>query len=141
MPVYTVKKISTATRMKASAILEASPMPSQMTNSGARITRGMALSSVITGSSSSATSGTSAPTMPSTMPDHDAEHETAERGREGRFEMRPDAAVGEQLVERAADRLGVGMNSGLSMPARPAASQIGEQDAERDRAAAARQFK
>src|SRR5437763_1197489 len=57
MPVNTVKKISTATKMKASATLEASPMPSQITNNGARITRGMALSSVITGSSSSAISG------------------------------------------------------------------------------------
>ena len=45
IPVNTVKKITTATRMKASATLEASPMPSQITNSGARITRGMALSS------------------------------------------------------------------------------------------------
>src|SRR5437899_1602179 len=36
IPVNTVKKISTATRMNASAILEASPMPSQITNSGAR---------------------------------------------------------------------------------------------------------
>ena len=44
MPVKTVKKISTETRMKDSAIFEEMPMPSQITNSGARMTRGMALS-------------------------------------------------------------------------------------------------
>ena len=43
-------------------------MPSQITNSGASTTRGMALSSVITGSSSSATGGISAAMTPSTMP-------------------------------------------------------------------------
>ena len=35
--------------------------------------------------------------------DGDAERETAERGGEGCVEMRPDAAVGEQLDERRAD--------------------------------------
>jgi hypothetical protein len=68
MPENTVKKMSTATRTTARAIFDASPMPSQITNSGARMTRGMALSSVITGSISSATSGTSAAITPSTIP-------------------------------------------------------------------------
>ena len=92
--VNTVKKISTATRMKDSAILEASPMPSQITNSGARTTRGMALRTLITGSSSSAMNGTSADDAERDA-DRDAERETAQRGREGRVEMRPDAAVRE----------------------------------------------
>ena len=78
-------------------------MPSQITNSGASTTRGMALSSVITGSSSSATSGTSAASDAERDADHDAEREPAQRGGEGRLEMRPDAAVGEQLVQRGAD--------------------------------------
>ena len=39
--------------MKASATFEASPMPSQMTNSRARMTRGTAFSNVMTGWSSS----------------------------------------------------------------------------------------
>ena len=43
-------------------------MPSQMMNSGARITRGTAFSMAITGSSSSAISGTSAATNPSRAP-------------------------------------------------------------------------
>ena len=68
MPLKTVKKITTETRMKASATLEATPMPSQITNSGARITRGTALSNSITGSSSSATSGMSAANTPSSTP-------------------------------------------------------------------------
>src|SRR5262249_24762783 len=54
--------------MNDSATLEARPIPSQITNSGARITRGTALRSVITGSSSSATAGSSAARTPSTMP-------------------------------------------------------------------------
>src|SRR5215469_16890301 len=93
IPVNTVTKISTATRMKDNAIFDARPMPSQMTNSGARITRGTALSKVITGSSSSAINGTSG----------DPKRETAKRRGEGCLKMRPDAAVGEQIDQRGAD--------------------------------------
>jgi len=43
-------------------------MPSQITNSGARMTRGMALSRTMTGSSRSAAHGDSAAAKPSTTP-------------------------------------------------------------------------
>ena len=43
-------------------------MPSQMTKSGARMTRGIALSRIITGSIRSANSGISAAAKPRTMP-------------------------------------------------------------------------
>ena len=78
-------------------------MPSQITNSGARITRGMALSSVITGSSSSATSGIERGGDAEHDADDDAERQPAQRRGEGRLEVRPDAAVGEQVDERGAD--------------------------------------
>ena len=68
MPLKTEKKMSTATRMVAKASFDASPMPSQMTNSGARMTRGMALSRIMTGSSSSASTGSRAAANPSAMP-------------------------------------------------------------------------
>ena len=122
MPLNTVKKISTATRMKDSATLEASPMPSQITNSGARITRGMALSNVITGSSSSATSGTSAATTPSTMPTampSASPPSAAVKVASRCGQMRPSA---NSSMSAAPIRLGFGAYSGLSMPARPAAS-------------------
>ena len=97
-------------------------MPSQITNSGARITRGMALSTLITGSSSSATRGMSAAatpsrtptTMPSARPPSAAEKVASRCG-----QMRPSA---NRSTSAAQTRLGLGANSGLSQPARPAAS-------------------
>ena len=68
MPVKTVKKISTATSMTASATFEPSPMPNQMTNSGASTTRGTAFKPIITGSSSSPMKGVNAAAAPSTAP-------------------------------------------------------------------------
>ena len=84
------------------------PTPSQMTKSGASITRGTALSTIITGSSNSATSRQQCRGHAEHDADGDADSEAAERGGEGRFEMRPDAAVDKELGERGADRLGIG---------------------------------
>src|SRR5215472_14608472 len=123
IPVNTVKKISTATRMKASATLEASPIPSQITNSGARITRGMALRMVITGSSSSATKRTCAATTPSTTPTAmpSARPPSAAVNVASRCgQMLPSA---NSSTSAAPIRLGLGTYSGLSRSARPAASQ------------------
>ena len=68
MPLKTAKKISTATRTRLSATFDPMPMPNQMMKSGARITRGMALRRIITGSSTSAKGGIVAAAKPSTTP-------------------------------------------------------------------------
>ena len=83
-------------------------MPNQMMKSGARITRGMAFRRIITGSSTSASGGTIAAPKPSTAPSDEPADEPEQRRREGRGDMLPDRAVGEELDSVAATALGGG---------------------------------
>ena len=81
------------------------PMPNQMIKSGARITRGIAFKTSMTGSSSSEISRIKRRENTEHDAGDDAEHEAAECGGERRLNMRPDAAFDEQIAQRHPERL------------------------------------
>ena len=67
-----------------------------MTNSGARMTRGIAFESIMTGSRTSATNGTSAAAKPRKIPEREPDRQSNKRSNECGFQMVVDRPLDEQ---------------------------------------------